>query len=569
MSLYESILKRILLSELRNIKFDKPIASLGDIYTVQLFSNGYLSMFDNDEEDPYDYYSEFIGKSENEAEELGKKKEADYLVDVGLLDKREPKPWRGEDADQLYYEQGYYSLKNSLKVNIAKKQIDLDLNYLDYRERRSAENPENRSYVIPTGTEGKFDIDSKMFKDVLKHLVKKDSRVTKDFKIVNSEKYRNKSIADVLSIPTEIDKTHGASREKLYLYHGTGTKRWDEIKKRGLVPGSGGTEYSDLVKGWSENNIYLTSSPSGAENYASRAAAWGYGDPIVLKIEVPDISKLVADEDAFGHAKLGKNQQLTYLTGRKFSAPWGDDIMGVRFWLKNKDEFEKNSEYEIVDKAVNKKILDSIKTGLKKRGIVAYRGIIRPKFITPYKQYKKKTFDTPEREGGPSAEEYERIRGEVEGAATRFDETRIRNLVKEVILSEQQTYGSARGQSHIVNMNNMKIRIDLDNMNYVPTQHSKERQFRHKNDRNVGPKISSASIRNAINMAIGDVINDYANGEIQNHERFLIVAKTGSGAPLNIVAVLDMRKGKDELRVVTVMRKNHFHSELKRYEVKG
>lgn len=142
----------------------------------------------------------------------------------------------------------------------------------------------------------------------------------------------------------------------------------------------------------------------------------------------------------------------------------------------------------------------------------------------------------------------------------------IRNIISEA-LAEQASYGSAGGQSRIVKVNNMKIRIDLEDLDYRATQHSRERQQRHKDSSGRGSKISGAAIQRAIDAAIGNIINDYANGELRNNERFLIVAKTRKGDPLNIVGALSMKKGPDEFAVITVMRKEGFMSDLPTYEV--
>ena len=155
----------------------------------------------------------------------------------------------------------------------------------------------------------------------------------------------------------------------------------------------------------------------------------------------------------------------------------------------------------------------------------------------------------------------------------KISKSRLNQVIKEEVkrfLQERGnygTYGNADGESKVINMKNMKIRVDLDDIDYRKTQHSDERQDRHKKDGGGGFGISSKSINNAIDMAIGDVINDYANGELKNGERFLIVAKTGSGIPLNIVAALDMKKGPDDMGVITVMRKDDFKSDLPRYFV--
>ena len=146
------------------------------------------------------------------------------------------------------------------------------------------------------------------------------------------------------------------------------------------------------------------------------------------------------------------------------------------------------------------------------------------------------------------------------------NESLVRDYVRNVLL--EKSYGSAKSDSRMIKVNDMRIRIDIDNIDYRATQHSQERQSRHKDSQGRGFGISSKSIDKAIDAAIGDIINDYANGQLRNGERFLIVARTGPGVPLNIVGALNMRKGPDDFGVITVMRKENFMSELPTYEVK-
>lgn len=87
------------------------------------------------------------------------------------------------------------------------------------------------------------------------------------------------------------------------MYHGTSKKRWDAaISKRGLQPGHTGEIYVDLIKGYSEHNIYLTLSQKTAEFYGKRQAQKDGDDQyVVLEVTVPDGAKIIPD-DAFAHA---------------------------------------------------------------------------------------------------------------------------------------------------------------------------------------------------------------------------------------------------------------------------
>jgi len=102
----------------------------------------------------------------------------------------------------------------------------------------------------------------------------------------------------------------------------------------------------------------------------------------------------------------------------------------------------------------------------------------------------------------------------------------------------------------------VNVIINLKDTDLQATKHSKERQFRHDE------KISNRAIIQAVEMAIGKVIQDYANGELGNDEPFHIrMVGRGKVPALNVIAVLDMRKGPDTIKVITVMRKDDFKTD--------
>jgi len=73
--------------------------------------------------------------------------------------------------------------------------------------------------------------------------------------------------------------------------------------------------------------------------------------------------------------------------------------------------------------------------------------------------------------------------------------------------------------------------------------------------------ISKQSIVKAVDTAIGDIMNDFVNGELANDEPFHIRAKQGKQPALNIVAALSMQPGPDALKIITVMRKEDFKTD--------
>ena len=102
----------------------------------------------------------------------------------------------------------------------------------------------------------------------------------------------------------------------------------------------------------------------------------------------------------------------------------------------------------------------------------------------------------------------------------------------------------------------VNVIINLKDTDLEATKHSKERQFRHDE------KISNRAIIQAVELAIGKIIQDFANGELGNDEPFHIkMVGRGKVPALNVIAVLDMRKGPDTIKVITVMRKDDFRTD--------
>ena len=111
-------------------------------------------------------------------------------------------------------------------------------------------------------------------------------------------------------------------------------------------------------------------------------------------------------------------------------------------------------------------------------------------------------------------------------------------------------------QAYSTKVRGVNVIINLKDTDLEGTRHSKERQFRHDE------KISNKAIIQAVEMAIGKVIQDYANGELGNDEPFHIkMVGRGKVPALNVIAVLDMRKGPDTIKVITVMRKDDFKTD--------
>ena len=111
-------------------------------------------------------------------------------------------------------------------------------------------------------------------------------------------------------------------------------------------------------------------------------------------------------------------------------------------------------------------------------------------------------------------------------------------------------------QAYSTKVRGVNVIINLKDTDLQATKHSKERQFRH------AEKISNQAIIQAVELAIGKIIQDFANGELANDEPFHIrMVGKGKVPALNVIAVLDMRKGPDTMKVITVMRKDDFKTD--------
>jgi len=124
----------------------------------------------------------------------------------------------------------------------------------------------------------------------------------------------------------------------------------------------------------------------------------------------------------------------------------------------------------------------------------------------------------------------------------------------------EEGYENFGGKSEMIKVG--RVRIDLEDMELVPTKHGEERRFRHQQG-GKGSKISKDAIIQAVDRAMGLIMNDYANGELDNNEAFHIRMKGKSKQvpALNVIAVLDMKKGPDTMKIITVMRKDDFKTD--------
>ena len=377
----------------------------------------------------------------------GDEKTYEYKMDAVEISKKYPQVFpTPEDVPkkiELYsvHSESTLAGTNTLKVDHTNKVIDLDINYRDVNPRRSDPHKDRnrgQSYVIPSG-EVSFKGKENDLKKLVKFLLDVDGRITSDYRIVGDEKYRTYTLEKLLKRPDEVSASI-TGKFPVVLFHGTSTKRWETIKKRGLIPGSGGEVYYDLVTGYSENNIYLTFSHENAQNYATRQAIKDVSDAAVLRVTIPDYTDLVADEDVFGTFSPSRPYKISIMR-KSWSQPETYTIEGSQPLKHILDSFgEGDIQDDEESRALREEIKKYMQTSLYKKslkqGVIAYKGMIPPKFIELDMTYKRQKFKTPEQKGGPGEEEYAQIRGDVLKKAKRYDESLIRSLVKKIISSK-------------------------------------------------------------------------------------------------------------------------------------
>ena len=337
-------------------------------------------------------------------------------------------------------------------VDKSKQIIDMDVSRIEWRTRRGPKlvnwQRSGKSFVIPSG-DVSFKESILPIQKLLKHVMKHDPGVLPTFKIVNSEKFRNKTIADILGLPREVENAL-TGNSPIIMYHGTSVKKWKKIKKVGLQPGHFNNTYVDLVPNYSDQNVYLTFSHSVAENYATRQSVDDGGDAIVLKVIVPDPTKLRTDEDNAESITLSKEYTKRVFdpeTDRTSSITFSRISLRLLFAILSDKKYQSSlptTAYDVVlpkeFEELKRDALNSLQSQTKnslKRGTIAYHGWIPPKFISPSLQYKRQTFQTPEKKGGPGQAEYNSIRRDVLANAKRTDESILRGYIKTILLEKR------------------------------------------------------------------------------------------------------------------------------------
>lgn len=251
-----------------------------------------------------------------------------------------------------------------------------------------------------------------------------------DYTITGQDEHEGKRVRDFLKEKTPHEKY--LSGEEFTAYHGTSKKRAEGILKGGLRPGNRTEDYPDLVKGYSEHNTYLTTSPATAANYATRESINDKSDPVVLKVRVhPSLhDKIRKDEDSMHWAQSSADPHLlkrfrdrnpgTLPKGetepmdfhfKNLSGPDGKMRWPVRDEWMDPEKIPRGVSVSDYKEKLGKEaaeVFTKSPVNLNSRDTFAVRGSIHPRFLSVHKAWKRSSTSSD-----PSQEEWASARDEM------------------------------------------------------------------------------------------------------------------------------------------------------------
>lgn len=512
MKIAESRLRRLIreeiLLELRNVASEGP--PVATKYFARPIGDGYVLYYDvgpagNPQAIP-DTVGEFYDSTYSRGSQSvsgpdykltpGQIAKAEELVSLGLFKKQKVtsdnpdivfkyrgnasgsigSQWKSEADVPPTHEQ--YTPKSTkfefLLVDTDRKLVSLDSSWKEHNTRRGGASPgksSNKSYVMPSGDVA-FVKETLGLQKLFDHLIAADPRVTADYRIISpDDKFKGKTIGSVTDETRTTDIAVGGTPGKLIVYHGTSTKRWPEIQKKGMLPGKFEEAYSDQITGYSEKNLYFTMDPHTAENYATRAAVWDKASALILQVEIPDISRIVPDEDAMGWFTLSREYNLMLTPGEKtdYSGKWDtatytypsvsydrenitikgeQHVKNIFTFLRAANqtkaygkleseapeagpEYVKDDEYYALLREIEQKMAGFLTKSLRGETF-AYRGRIPPKFVKKWKEYPRVAYPSAVDMGGGTGREYDETRQKVLSKVKRFDknESVLRSIIR-------------------------------------------------------------------------------------------------------------------------------------------
>lgn len=131
----------------------------------------------------------------------------------------------------------------------------------------------------------------------------KAAPVTANYQLVGDDRVRGMTVQAVIDGAAEKydhRRAFASKIQSLVMFHGTSMERASAILRTGLHPNERESVYSDMIDGYSNKNVYLTSDAAEAANYATREAVNDGSEAAVLEVILTPmmITKLLPDEDS-------------------------------------------------------------------------------------------------------------------------------------------------------------------------------------------------------------------------------------------------------------------------------
>jgi hypothetical protein len=192
---------------------------------------------------------------------------------------------------------------------------------------------------------------------------------------------------------------------QMVLYHGTSSRDWQRIQAVGLLArGTGSNQQHGVASrakhSGNDNVLYLAGTLAQAQDYAKqRVEDWNrqhhgspyvYGldnEPVILAVQIPDVARLVADDDLINRLARGisgklwrakpeaERQQIMAGLSRQRGFPVSDQTVGEMLWR------ETDGGFAAIMAKLPARVFSAWKASLIRNNQVGYRGLIPPKFI--------------------------------------------------------------------------------------------------------------------------------------------------------------------------------------------
>jgi hypothetical protein len=228
-----------------------------------------------------------------------------------------------------------------------------------------------------------------------------------DYTIHGDDRWEGQKVGHFVKQPTEYEKY--LKGQPITLYHGTSAAKAKKILKHGLNPGQRKENYADQIEGHSEHNVYLSTTPHEAANYATRQHVEDKSNPVVLKVTVhpKHFDKFKPDEDTIHWGgDLGKHV-VKHLEKKHPEITAGQIHRSHILWAKKstgKVTLGRGDIPEPRQQEIAKDYLHHFlnkHTSLHQHSSIAFRGSIHPKHVEVHS-----TWETEKISADPDHKEY-------------------------------------------------------------------------------------------------------------------------------------------------------------------